>query len=379
MNKKHSKRVARQKPTLKTVAKALGINPSTVSRVINSKEVKGKFTVSPELRKEILDTCHRLNYRPNVMARAIKTKKTMTIGAFGYLMSPYFYNMLLPAQREASRHGYTVTVHARDGHHSIDEALEDMFGLWEYDGIWAVGSDAVFQRPIVDECALHNVPLVLIGQPLGCAGAPSVKCVGGDFRTAHAVLINYLYQLGHTKFIVFMRDPSVSELARMYLESFQEPLKRLGIPLENMSVVNTSHDPYEANELTQQYFKSLKKQIPIDEWPTVVIATTQTIGTLHGIQELGISVPDEMSFITTDNTIEHLADHLQPRVAAQYEPCDVFGKKSIELLISMINVHGKKEIPFEYYNLEKVFRTNPSCIPVKDMRRKSSLTEKEGS
>ena len=367
MAKKEPNNGSPKRPTLKTIAEKLGVNPSTVSRVINEKEVKGKFTVNPELRREILRMCEKLNYRPNVMARAIKTQKTMTIGAFGYLMSPYFYNMLLPAQREACNHGYTVTVHARDGYDSIDTALSEMFKLWQYDGVLAVGSDAVFQKPIIETCADHNVPLVIIGQPLGCDDSPNVKCVGGDYYTSIVSVVEYLYGLGHTSYIVFMRDPNFSLLGRMYYSAIKDGMKKFNIPVDNLTVVNTSHDPYEANQITQDYFNRLKLNVPVKKWPTVAIAVTQTMGTLHGIQAAGISVPDDISFITMDNTVEHIADHLNPGVAASYEPSDLFGRESIQLLIEMIHTTEDEPIAFEFRCLPKEFRENPSCIPLKEM------------
>lgn len=373
MAKKKQNNAAPKRPTLKTIAEKLGVNPSTVSRVINAKEVKGKFTVNPELRREILRMCEKLNYRPNVMARAIKTQKTMTIGAFGYLMSPYFYNMLLPALREACKHGYTVTVHARDGYDSIDKALDEMFKLWQYDGVLAVGSDAVFQQPIIEICADHNVPLVFIGQPLGCDDSLNVKCVGGDYYTSIVSVIEYLYGLGHTSYIVFIRDPDYSLLGRMYYSAFKDGMKKFNIPSSNITLVNTSHDPYEANQISKDYFNRLKLNVPVKKWPTVAIAVTQTVGTLHGIQEAGITVPDDISFITMDNTIEHLADHLNPGVAASYEPSDLFGRESIRLLIEMINATEGEPIPFEFKCLPKEFRENPSCIPLKKMHRSVQL------
>ena len=52
--------------TIKDIAKKVGVNPSTVSRVIN-----GTASISEETRQKIKDAMKELDYHPNSLARSL--------------------------------------------------------------------------------------------------------------------------------------------------------------------------------------------------------------------------------------------------------------------------------------------------------------------
>ena len=61
--------------TIKDIAKKVGVNPSTVSRVIN-----GTASISEETRQKIKDAMKELDYHPNSLARSLVNGSTFTIG-----------------------------------------------------------------------------------------------------------------------------------------------------------------------------------------------------------------------------------------------------------------------------------------------------------
>ena len=62
-----------KKATLLDIAKAVNVSKTTVSLVLNNKNIN----VSEKTRKEILDTAKKLNYIPNSLARGLSTKKNL--------------------------------------------------------------------------------------------------------------------------------------------------------------------------------------------------------------------------------------------------------------------------------------------------------------
>lgn len=62
-------------PTINDVAREAGVSISTVSRVLNN-----NYPVKEETRKRIEEAIEKLNYKPNMLARSLITKKTSTIG-----------------------------------------------------------------------------------------------------------------------------------------------------------------------------------------------------------------------------------------------------------------------------------------------------------
>nr|MBA2756294.1 LacI family DNA-binding transcriptional regulator [Chloroflexota bacterium] len=63
--------------TLKDVARLADVDPSTVSRVLRGDPVQA---VRPETRDRILAASQRLHYRPNALARGLRTRRTDTLG-----------------------------------------------------------------------------------------------------------------------------------------------------------------------------------------------------------------------------------------------------------------------------------------------------------
>lgn len=61
--------------TLEDIAKEVGTSITTVSRVLNKKELD--IPVSKETEEKIIDAAEKMNYRPNFHARAISAKKTL--------------------------------------------------------------------------------------------------------------------------------------------------------------------------------------------------------------------------------------------------------------------------------------------------------------
>lgn len=77
--------------TIKDVAELAGVNPSTVSRVINN----SKVAVSEETRQRILEAVKKLNYKPNPIARGLRTKLTQLLGmAIPDVTNPFFFSAL---------------------------------------------------------------------------------------------------------------------------------------------------------------------------------------------------------------------------------------------------------------------------------------------
>ena len=65
--------------TLKKIAEEVGVQESTVSRILNKKYSSIKF--SEETRKKVTETAERLGYQPNAAARALATKRTGYLGS----------------------------------------------------------------------------------------------------------------------------------------------------------------------------------------------------------------------------------------------------------------------------------------------------------
>ncbi|WEV69527.1 LacI family DNA-binding transcriptional regulator [Bifidobacterium sp. ESL0775] len=107
--------------TIKEVAKAAGASVTAVSMALNHRE---DGHVKKELAEHIRETAREMGYRPNPLARSLRTSRTHTIGFISeeIATTPYAGEMILGAQDAASELGYMMLLVNTDG--EADEASE---------------------------------------------------------------------------------------------------------------------------------------------------------------------------------------------------------------------------------------------------------------
>ena len=92
--------------SIKDIAEAVGVSPSTVSRVIN-----GKSYVNEATRQKVQDMLARTGYQSNALAKSLKLRRSNTI----CLMLPSIDNLIFPAitrgvEAVARKHGFMVEI-----------------------------------------------------------------------------------------------------------------------------------------------------------------------------------------------------------------------------------------------------------------------------
>ncbi|MBP9921211.1 MAG: LacI family DNA-binding transcriptional regulator, partial [Proteiniclasticum sp.] len=90
--------------SIKDVAREAGVSIATVSRVLNNVDV-----VNEDTKKKVQDAIKKLSYRPNIVARSLKTQKTKTIGILVPDVSNQFYpEVVRGAEDVANIYDYNI-------------------------------------------------------------------------------------------------------------------------------------------------------------------------------------------------------------------------------------------------------------------------------
>ena len=143
------------RPTLADVARLCGVNPSTVSRVLNK---KATFSTSPAVRQKILDAAQRLGYVPDLAARSLNQGTTRVIGMFASPtthVSEGIYEPLIE--------GILEVLHASDYEVFFDlsASRRNRIPFWRFDGALLLQSP----RPeTVEELDRRRVPYVCVNE-----------------------------------------------------------------------------------------------------------------------------------------------------------------------------------------------------------------------
>ncbi|MEW9670967.1 catabolite control protein A [Ammoniphilus sp. 3BR4] len=307
--------------TIYDVAREAGVSMATVSRVVN-----GNPNVKPTTRKKVLGAIERLGYRPNAVARGLASKKTTTVGVvIPDIASAFFAELARGIDDIASMYKYNIILCDSDQRlekevHLINTLLEK-----QVDGIVFMG------REISDEHLqvfnTSSVPVVLAGTKESSEEHPSVNI---DHRQAGYDATMRLIQGGHQR-IAMVTGPFQDPLAGVErFEGYRQALTDSGISFRQDYVISGKLS-YEAGLEAAQAFMSL------EEPPTAIFSASDetAVGVIHGMQDMGKSVPQDMEVIGFDNI--RLSEMVRPKLTTVVQPMYDLGAVAMRLLTKFMN------------------------------------------
>lgn len=152
------------KVTIKDIAQAVGVSPSTVSRVI-AKSSK----ISEETKKKVEKAIIAMDYKPNIMARGLVNKKTRILGvimpkeSLDSFSSPFFIEIMQGMSFKANDREYYLIYEFCKNEEEEFKSVEKLSSSGLIDGICLVRSRKNNKsRELLKE---KKVPFVLIGEP----------------------------------------------------------------------------------------------------------------------------------------------------------------------------------------------------------------------
>ena len=151
-------------------------------------------SVRPETRERILAAARDLNYRPNALARGLKTAKTMTIGmVIPHLAYPVNAELIRGSERAAAAAGYVMLLADADEFMQSGEAYRRLLLEQRTDGLLIASASTT--EPFLEELSSHGLPFVLVNRRSPRAG-PSVTV---DDVLGMRTAVGHLVELGHQR------------------------------------------------------------------------------------------------------------------------------------------------------------------------------------
>jgi LacI family transcriptional regulator len=169
--------------SIKDVAKEANVSIATVSRVLNNVDV-----VNEDTKKKVLEAIKKLDYRPNIIARSLKTQRTKTIG----IIIPDISNQIYPevvrgAEDVANIYDYNIILCNTDLDPEKEMEYLRVLGEKMVDGVIYISNS--LEEDIVKTINNSNMPLVLIETNGKESQFPSVVI---DNKQAGMDAVNYL-------------------------------------------------------------------------------------------------------------------------------------------------------------------------------------------
>lgn len=140
------------------IAKALGISVTTVSFILNDKAKEKR--ISESLTKRVLDYVNKVGYKPNQLAKSLRTGQTKILGLLVEdIANPFFANVAKYIEQQAYEAGYHIIYCSMDNDEHKAKELIQLFLDRQVDGFIITPSEGLEET--IANIKLNNIPVVL--------------------------------------------------------------------------------------------------------------------------------------------------------------------------------------------------------------------------
>lgn len=311
-----------QSATLKDVAQLAGVHAGTASRALNPAT---QGLVREATVRAVQQAAKALDYRPNSMARGLKTNKTYMVGIIvPDLSNPLFPPIVRGAEEVLSRAGYTSII--ADTDNDQDREAESIAALRarQVDGLLV--ASARREDEAITGAVEQGVPLVLVNRRAENASIPTVA---SDDRSGIEQAVRHLVGLGHTA-IAHLPGPAWLSTGHERARAFRHYMTELGGDL--------------SPELTQECLTysveegARAARVLFDRTaPTAILAGNDQIavGVLDVLRERGLDCPADVSVVGYNDMT--FMDKLSPPLTTVRVPHLAIGAEAAQLLLRWLS------------------------------------------
>jgi DNA-binding LacI/PurR family transcriptional regulator len=300
-----------------------------VSRALVSLVMRDSPKVSDASRAKVLAAATALGYRPNLMARNLASRRTMTVGVLlDDLHNPFYAEVADGLLDAAFEHGYRLLFTAGLRRPPIQErAIETLLEL-HTDGV-------VIVSPRLGRAQLERiaaaVPLVVATAPVRTAAFDTVN---NDETKGCAMVVDHLVGLGHEH--IWHIDGGHGAGARARRHGYQRAMAAHGL---------TARGKVFPGEFTEQGgYDATSRLLATGRPPTAIFAGNDLIaaGTIDRLADGGLEVPGDVSIIGYDNTA--LAALRRVALTTVDQPRFAMGRLAFQCLVERIDNSRAKAV-----------------------------------
>lgn len=307
---------------LADIAEEARVSVCTVSRVLNNTYLN---KVSDATRHRVLDAAKKLNYRPNLNARALVGQKTFIIGVIVVdLVGSFMSEVVQAVQSAAEEDDYSLLIYSTQADPKREEKYLRI--------LQSKGADGILYTPgscfdLVNKLYASGLPIVQM-----CNAMPQLKFpfVDVDHEQGAFKAVTHLFELGHRRIghLSGLWPTDSHGAKRAY--GYRHALTEFDVPIDPDLELYTGYT-FEGG------YEGMQRLLDLPDRPTAVFACSDMTawGAMRAAKERGLSIPGDVSIIGFDDL--SIAGYFDVPLTTMGQPKGQIGRTAYGKLSRMIH------------------------------------------
>src|ERR1700723_3197622 len=309
--------------SLKTLAAYLGLDPTTVSVVLN--EVPGR-SIPEATRERIRKAAVKFNYQPSFLARSLRNRRTMTIGILVPVLADGYHAEVMTGIGDSlleEKYFYFIAHHRHRA--DLIEQYPRMLMSRGAEGLITIDTNLTDKPPL---------PAVAIAGHQHISGVTHVVL---DHHRAAELSLRHLYDLGH-RTIAFMRGQPYSSDSDARWQSIVQVAQDLGLSIRPELTIQLEKDltspelGYPVVEQLLTHYRNFTAFLSFND--------IAAIGCIRALHDVGLRVPEDVSVVGFDDIKE--AAFQTPSLTTIRQPLHQMGALAVRTLLQQLRPSDTK-------------------------------------
>lgn len=322
-----AEKAGEKKVNLRELAEHLGLSVATVSLVMNRSPAAKSIPHRTQTR--VRNAARELNYRPNVMARLLRQKRSLTIGVIVPEISEGYAALVLSGiEDHLLQEGYFYLVVSHRHREDLIEEYPRLLQQRAVEGLILV--DTPSQEGV-------SIPMVAVSGHQHVAGVTNIVL---NHTRAARLALEYLLKLGHRQ-IAFIKGQAFSSDTEVRWKAVRAAAQALGISVEESltsQLDSESPTPKPGYDVTRRLLSNGKAFTALFAFNDI-----SAIGAIRALREMGKRVPEDVSVVGFDDI--QSAAYQNPGLTTIRQPLREMGIQAASTVLQRINAGAKAGYP----------------------------------
>jgi DNA-binding LacI/PurR family transcriptional regulator len=335
--------------SLKTIAQALNVSISTVSRALHNHP-----DIGPEVTRRVQELARELQYSPNPLAIGLLKDRSTTIGVIvPDLVTHFFSSIISGIESVANEHGYYIVIRCSyESYEKEKECLDNLLKL-RVAGIMMCLAQETQDYSHFDLLIEEETPLVFFDRV--CRPA-EVATVVVDNQEAARRITRHFFESGFRR-IAHIAGPAQLNITRERIAGYQQALAECGLPFDESLLTYCDLSIASATAATQQL-------LALSSRPDAIFGVNDTtaFAAMKEIKRQHLRIPQDIGLVGF--TDEFHATVVEPTLTSVMHPTFEMGREAALLFLEQVGAKNKVTPRQTVLGTQLVVRESSAAAPV---------------